>query len=70
MELKRNIIITVFLAVESRPPINLKLKHMNVSQIFVYRIMKHYKDTDSIAKHNNGGSNRTVLSPEMDRKLR
>lgn len=56
MELKRNIHSLRILAGESQTPIDLELEHRNVNKMFVYRTMKRYRDTASIAKHNNGGS--------------
>lgn len=70
MEFKRNSVIALFLAGKSQPTIVRQLQHLDVNKVFVYRTIKRYNETGSIAKRNNGGPRRTATSPEMVRKLK
>lgn len=70
MEFKRNSVIALFLAGKSQPCIVRELKHLNVNKVFVYRTIKRYNDTGSIAKRYNGGPKRVARSPEMVRKVK
>lgn len=70
MEFKRNSVIALYLAGKSQPAIVRELQHLKVNKVFVYRTIKRYNDTGSIAKRNNGGRRRNATSPEMVRKLK
>lgn len=49
MEFKRNSVIALYLAGKLQPAIVRELSHLKVNKMFVYRTIKRYNDTGSIA---------------------
>ena len=70
MEFKRNSVIALYLAGKSQPAIVRELSHLKVNKMFVYRTIKRYNDTGSIAKRYGGGPKKTATTPEMVRKVK
>ena len=70
MELKRNSLIALYLSGKSQPAIVRELSHLKVNKMFVYRSIKCYNHTDSIAKRYGGGRRKTATSPEMVQKVK
>jgi transposase len=70
MEFKRNSVVALYLAGKSQPDIVKQLQHLNVNKMFVYRTIRRYDDTGSIAKRGGCGPKKTVRSPEMIRKVK
>lgn len=68
MEFKRKSVIALYLDGKSQPTIVKQLKHLQVNKVFVYRTIKRYNDTGSIAKR-HGGKKKTATSPEMVSKV-
>ena len=58
MEFKRNSVIALYLSGKSQPAIVRELSHLKVNKMFVYRTIKRYNDTGSIAKRYGGGPKR------------
>ena len=69
MELKRNSVIALYLSGKSQPAIVRELSHLKVNKMFVYRTIKRYNDTGSIAKRYGGGRKKTATSPERVQKV-
>lgn len=70
MEFKRNSVIALYLSGKSQSAIVRELSHLKVNKMFVYRTIKRYNDTGSIAKRYGGGPKKTATSPGMVRKVK
>lgn len=70
MEVKRNSVISLYLAGKSQSVIVNELGHLHLNKMFVYRTITRYNDTDSIKKRHGGGHPTTATSSEMVRKVK
>lgn len=53
------------MAGKSKSEIVKQLKHLDVNKLLVYRSIKRYEETGSIAKRKGSGAKRTVTTPEL-----
>lgn len=65
MEFKRKSVIDLYLAGKIHSEITRELKRLNVNKVFVYRTIKRYEETGSIAKRHAGGHKKTATSSEI-----
>lgn len=70
MDIKRSYVIALHLAGKSQPAIVRELRQLRVNKMFVYRTIKRYNETGSIAKRHGGGHPKTATSRNMIRKVK
>ena len=70
MEVKRDSVISLYLAEKPQVAVARALQQLNVNKYFVSRTIARYRDTGSVARRQRSGRKKTVTSAEMTRRVK